>query len=166
MPINCPKYRGRGMLIIFKSLICKSQYPMASCFSHHSGSIREFFLKKKKTVVKQCFFFFWPRFLLFKNSGYQCKAVLFFLAIYRQIAKCDSDLAKLTNESTFFTDLAASTSYWVMLQILLQPLSAPHFLFQYFSYRHKCTKFSLMIMACLIFYISIKKNSETKGKGD
>jgi hypothetical protein len=40
------------------------------------------------------------------------------LAIYRQIAECDSDLAKLTKErlkghrqlSTFFTDLVASTS--------------------------------------------------------
>jgi len=166
MPMNCPKYRGRGMLIIFKSLICNSQYPMASCFSHHSGSIRELKKKKKNCCETLLFFFSWPRFLLFKNSGYQCKAVSFFWAIYRQIAKCDSDLAKLTNESTFFTDLAASTSYWVMLQILLQPLSAPHFLSQYFSYHHKCTRFSLMITACPIFYISIKKNSKTKGKGD
>jgi hypothetical protein len=128
--------------------------------------------KKRKTVVKQCSFFFWPRFLLFKNSGYQCKAVTFLLAIFRQIAKCDSDLAKLTNErlkgrcqlSTFFTDLVASTSYWVMLQILSQPLSTPHFLSQSFSYRHKCTRFSLMITACAIFYISIKKTLIPRGK--
>ncbi len=47
----------------------------------------------------------------------------FLLAIYRQIAKCDDDVAKLTKErlkghcklSTLFIDLAASTSYYVML---------------------------------------------------
>ncbi len=43
----------------------------------------------------------------------------FLLTIYRQIAKCESDTAKLTNQrlewhgqlSTFFPDLVASTSY-------------------------------------------------------
>ncbi len=44
-------------------------------------------IEKKKTLLwSSALFFFWPRFLLFKNSGYQCNAALFLLAIYRQIA--------------------------------------------------------------------------------
>jgi len=39
---------------------------------------------------------------------------------------------------------------------MLQPLSAPHFLSQFFCYRHKCTKFALVTATCLVFYISLK----------
>jgi len=54
-----PQNRRRGVLLVFKSLICKSQYPMASCFPDVSSSVHCLLESRFFMTVwgKQCFFF-------------------------------------------------------------------------------------------------------------